>query len=220
MGVRFECPNGHKLNIKTDLIGKRGICPACQARFIVPAESGGRVEAVEAVAAITAGAGGSVSVSAEFASAPAATAPADAWYVRPASGGQFGPATTAVFEAWIAEGRVPGDSWVWRDGWPEWKPARDALAGFKQKSLTSAPPAATTVAPIRPARPAVPADPVVAIAAASVSPAATTHAPESPAATTHRAKIARRKRRNQQITITLALVVAVLMAILAIVLWR
>lgn len=36
MGIRFLCPNGHKLNVKTFLAGKRAICPDCGARVIVP----------------------------------------------------------------------------------------------------------------------------------------------------------------------------------------
>jgi len=39
MGVRFECPNGHKLHVKAHLAGERGICPHCDSRFIVPAAS-------------------------------------------------------------------------------------------------------------------------------------------------------------------------------------
>lgn len=46
MGIRFLCPNGHRLNVKTFLAGERGICPECDARFIVPAESGGQVAAI------------------------------------------------------------------------------------------------------------------------------------------------------------------------------
>jgi hypothetical protein len=37
MGIRFSCPNGHKLNVKEHLAGKRGICPACGASFVIPA---------------------------------------------------------------------------------------------------------------------------------------------------------------------------------------
>jgi len=40
MGIRFACPNGHKLNVKAFLAGKRGICPDCDAKFIVPQHSG------------------------------------------------------------------------------------------------------------------------------------------------------------------------------------
>jgi hypothetical protein len=46
MGIRFLCPNGHRLNVKTFLAGERGICPECDARFIVPTESGGQVAAI------------------------------------------------------------------------------------------------------------------------------------------------------------------------------
>ncbi|HEY5313958.1 MAG TPA: DUF4339 domain-containing protein [Pirellulales bacterium] len=40
MGIRFACPAcGHVLNVKSDLAGKRGICPKCQARVDIPLES-------------------------------------------------------------------------------------------------------------------------------------------------------------------------------------
>jgi hypothetical protein len=38
MGIRFLCPNGHKLNVKSFLAGKRAICPDCGARVVVPSE--------------------------------------------------------------------------------------------------------------------------------------------------------------------------------------
>ena len=39
MGIRFYCPNGHKLNVKAFLAGKRGICPHCGAKVQIPTES-------------------------------------------------------------------------------------------------------------------------------------------------------------------------------------
>ena len=39
MGIRFSCPNGHKLNVKEHLAGKRGVCPSCGAKFVIPAAS-------------------------------------------------------------------------------------------------------------------------------------------------------------------------------------
>jgi len=36
MGIRFTCPNGHKLHVKTFLAGKRGVCPNCGAKFVIP----------------------------------------------------------------------------------------------------------------------------------------------------------------------------------------
>jgi hypothetical protein len=126
MGVRFECPQGHQLHVKAHLAGKRGICPACGARFVVPSFSGGRV--------------------AESPEAPVGTPSANhadetTWYVRPAAGGQFGPVGSEVFEQWVREGRVAADSWVWRTGWADWKPGREAVAPgaepFSSSSLGS-----------------------------------------------------------------------------------
>jgi hypothetical protein len=37
MGIRFSCPQGHKLHVKTFLAGMRGICPTCGAKFVIPA---------------------------------------------------------------------------------------------------------------------------------------------------------------------------------------
>jgi len=54
---------------------------------------------------------------------PIDEAPRAVWYVRPASGGQFGPAAGDVMRRWMAEGRVGTDSLVWREGWPDWKQA-------------------------------------------------------------------------------------------------
>ncbi len=39
MGIRFVCPNGHLLNVKEHLAGKRGICPDCGAKFVIPLAS-------------------------------------------------------------------------------------------------------------------------------------------------------------------------------------
>jgi hypothetical protein len=45
-----------------------------------------------------------------------------------ASGEQFGPANIEVMQDWVTKGRVPDDCWVWRTGWPEWKPGNQAIA--------------------------------------------------------------------------------------------
>jgi hypothetical protein len=39
MGIRFRCPNGHKLHVKSFLAGKRGICPQCGVKLVIPLES-------------------------------------------------------------------------------------------------------------------------------------------------------------------------------------
>jgi len=45
------------------------------------------------------------------------------WYVRPPSGGQYGPATRDIMRTWLAEGRISADSLVWREGWRDWQAA-------------------------------------------------------------------------------------------------
>jgi hypothetical protein len=60
--------------------------------------------------------------------------PAAHWYVRPATGGQFGPATSEIMRAWLAEGRVGGNALVWRTGWADWRGAGEIfpeLAGAR-----------------------------------------------------------------------------------------
>jgi uncharacterized protein DUF4339 len=40
MGIKFACQQcGHMLNVKQHLAGKRGICPKCQAKLVIPAHS-------------------------------------------------------------------------------------------------------------------------------------------------------------------------------------
>src|SRR5947207_1658814 len=40
MGIKFRCPNGHKLNVKSFLAGKRGICPHCGVGVDIPEANG------------------------------------------------------------------------------------------------------------------------------------------------------------------------------------
>ncbi|MHB8970953.1 MAG: DUF4339 domain-containing protein [Pirellulaceae bacterium] len=89
-------------------------------------------------------AGGGTSV----ASDPITEAPDAVWYVRPPTGGQFGPADGAIMRRWLEDGRVSADALVWREGWPAWK-----IAGPVFPSLEISPRQAPESAP------AVPVDP-------------------------------------------------------------
>lgn len=215
MGIRFYCPNGHKLNVKAFQAGRRGICPYCGVSMLIPTESTrpdtapspgsdnepGVLPALPAaaqpakqpqgqpslqptaqpvmrpasqpvvpVSAATASAGGVPSpmaapmqpaagwsaaptpleaaqpaarlelapvtaVPTPLAADPFAEAPTAVWYVRPASGGQFGPATGDIMRSWLAEGRVGADSLVWREGWPEWQDAAQVFPQLKPDDL-------------------------------------------------------------------------------------
>ncbi len=49
------------------------------------------------------------------------------WFVRPTSGGQFGPANADLLMDWIKERRVTKDCLIWREGWKDWRTASTAL---------------------------------------------------------------------------------------------
>jgi len=39
MGIKFYCPQGHKLHVKSFLAGKKGVCPHCGTKVRIPLES-------------------------------------------------------------------------------------------------------------------------------------------------------------------------------------
>jgi len=198
MGIRFACPNGHPLHVKLDLAGKRGICPECQAKFIIPTPKPGLVAQRTAQGGATpqqSGAPRPAAAPSTVAAAPAASqssaTPAPApqpstgnpnaelppappapgtqppaetaapqqtstatavpvWYVRPATGGQFGPADDTLVRQWAADGRVGADAYVWRTGWPNWRLASEAKDYFPH------------LAPVTPQTPTLPSSPAEA----------------------------------------------------------
>ncbi len=139
MGIRFACHVcERKLNIKGDLAGRRGICPACSSRFRIPLEDSEKSIPVddESSSKVVATQPPPTKESTAIASPTRAKSPPTTildddndgtWYVRPPSGGQYGPATTELLKQWIGEGRVAATSLIWRDGWPQWRDASEAL---------------------------------------------------------------------------------------------
>ena len=167
MGIRFACPNGHPLHVKAELAGKRGICPECQVRFLIPTPPGSKPAASEAkataadhpngaktessappLAAVPEPSTASPEPAPEVAQPPqpvmraAGATPQAAeppqWYVRPSAGGQFGPADDQLVQQWAAEGRVGPDALVWRTGWPDWQQASDVPEYFPQLAQQAA----------------------------------------------------------------------------------
>jgi hypothetical protein len=85
---------------------------------------------------------------------PIAEAPSAVWYVRPPSGGQYGPASGEIMRKWLGEGRVSADSLIWREGWPDWK---SASSQFPQLGGgVAAPVASPGISPAMPPQPAMP----------------------------------------------------------------
>jgi hypothetical protein len=103
------------------------------ARAVASATSTGRA---------TAGSG----VHASAAHDPIAEAPDAVWYVRPPTGGQFGPADGTIMRRWLNEGRVSADALVWREGWPDWKSAGPVFPSLEAPDLPAPGSAAADVA--------------------------------------------------------------------------
>jgi hypothetical protein len=163
MGIRFYCPNGHKMHVKDFQAGQKGLCPTCGIKLQIPWQStrrsskegknhpeGGATEVppslpgpVAPVVSTPASPQPSAKGDSPIGTVPQPTASvappavvlssgmADAlteaggmvWYVRPPSGGQFGPAAADIMRAWLTEGRVSADALVWREGWRDWQEA-------------------------------------------------------------------------------------------------
>jgi phage FluMu protein Com len=60
------------------------------------------------------------------------------WFVRPPSGGQFGPAPTPLLMDWIGENRVTSDSLLWTEGMPHWQLASELLPGLRDSGKAKA----------------------------------------------------------------------------------
>jgi hypothetical protein len=106
--------------------------PQEMARAGAPASSVGRVSAGSGVRATSV-------------HDPIAEAPDAVWYVRPPTGGQFGPADGAIMRRWLNEGRVSADALVWREGWPDWKSAGPIFPSLEGPDLLAAASSASAV---------------------------------------------------------------------------
>jgi hypothetical protein len=119
------------------------------------------------------------------------------WYVRPPSGGQFGPATGDLMRTWLTEGRVSADSLVWREGWRDWQEAGTVFSKLRSNQI------------------------IDFLEATPVATAADQGYMAPAAAHTHRPKVRQSSDRNQiALLIVLSLAVIVLFAIFLLVLFK
>ena len=138
-----------------------------------------------------------------------------AWYVRPPSGGQYGPAVGAVFWDWLNEKRVGENSLVWREGWAAWQPAKEAFPEFFKSA-----PVPPKVAPL-PLAATVPNPVRSSDGAPSPKSGSNSALPLDPTMETRRTVQVRRRRSHSQnlvILVSLSLVALVLIVALAAVL--
>ena len=200
MGIRFHCPNCDKrLNVKAFLAGKRGICPYCDTGLDIPLESeetnGTATTTTKSVEVRTVARQGEADQESPPAAASSTTladtavadagpqqdqpdpideAPDAVWYVRPPSGGQFGPAKGDVMRKWLAEGRVSPEALVWREGWTDWLAAEPVFPCLQSRPAPPPPTSSSSTPPPAPGKPA-PKPTAVATPAAARTVAADPH---------------------------------------------
>jgi hypothetical protein len=210
MGIRFLCPNGHKLNVKAELAGKRGSCPECGAKLMIPAATAAPQQSPPAAIVVEA-------------QSPGAPPAGTAWHLRSATGEQHGPLSELQLRAWIASGRMTANTHVWREGWPEWRLASD-VADQLPTPLVAAPVAAPEVQPQPPSEfpVAVPIEAVeTAVAVAptipelDIEPVTTGGAVNTDPAALSASAYTDQRRRNKQKQITLAIAMLVAVVVLA-----
>ncbi|MBQ1456356.1 MAG: DUF4339 domain-containing protein [Thermoguttaceae bacterium] len=161
MGIRFYCPQGHKLNVKAELAGKTGFCPECGARVQIPLQSTRESShkhhpssdpqpqepaaaadppalADEAPAVVPPPVSPPVQV-------PPADAPAAEWYLNSGEQQNYGPVSEEVIADWVKERRIGPTMLLWRQGWESWREARTVFpeidAMFPPAAPKAVPPA-------------------------------------------------------------------------------
>ena len=153
MGIRFYCPNGHKLNVKSHLAGKFGFCPECGIRMQIPLEdtrpSSKELRRQPEEQALAAPAAPQIQPaptalparSAEIPTVEAAAKKLSAeepkpaanpyledgsliWYIKDLAGPEYGPVEGRMVADWLCEKRISPAMLLWREDWPNWQEAR------------------------------------------------------------------------------------------------
>ena len=135
MGIRFRCHTcEHKLNVKTEQAGRRGICPRCGGRFRIPladqkfsmSPEPGTSTLSRSNSHDSGASSSSILVSASNSAmeleSPRIVA-ASLYYVRPPAGGVYGPADLPTVESWIIQHRITPDTMLAPVGTNRWTAA-------------------------------------------------------------------------------------------------
>lgn len=159
MGIVAYCPNGHRVKVKDELAGRKGICPECQARFRIPrdaAQAAGRGPQAASAGyptarvvsldpdvaaalprAIPLGAAARSNVQAAQPAPPAAVLhpalaedPRLTWCVAVPGGQPSAPMAGEAMQKWLEAGGLSGNELVWREGWANWVSIRLVFPEF------------------------------------------------------------------------------------------
>ena len=95
MGIRLQCENcKNSLHLKSELAGRKGICPHCKNRFRIPAET---------------------NASDPIKRSSTSLLPNRLYWVSPPSGGRYGPADVSLLIQWAQQNRITEDSLLFED---------------------------------------------------------------------------------------------------------
>lgn len=135
MGIVAYCPNGHRVKVKDEFAGRKGVCPECRARFRVPRGEAARAEGAPRKAsghpvarvvsldpAIAAGLPRAVALAPVAGALHPALAerPEATWSVAVPGGEASAPMSAAAMQSLIDAGGLTGAELVWREGWADW----------------------------------------------------------------------------------------------------
>ena len=106
MGIRFQCQHCQRpLNLKSDLAGRKGICPHCNGRFRIPLKSTSNSPSDDSQLVES----DSVASDAFQSEVP----PSCLFWVCPPSGGRYGPANMSLLMEWAQQARITKDSMLY-----------------------------------------------------------------------------------------------------------
>lgn len=137
------------MNVKGELAKKRGVCPKCQGKFRIPennqefslslddslANTPKRIdrEVLQSSGEYSL----PISESSVESNSPSIVQPErveldkpeaeQLYFVRPPSGGEYGPATKETIELWISQKRITAETMVCLIGSSKWKKAREVF---------------------------------------------------------------------------------------------
>jgi hypothetical protein len=130
MGIRFFCPNGHKLNVKSQLAGLKGYCPDCGAELTIPMtstrksskEGGGLINNTEIQNQIQ-------DIISTFNDSTVLQNPilkdeSIEWHIHnPDDKSQQGPLTNQTIKELLQQNQIKPHFFIWYEGLPDWVPA-------------------------------------------------------------------------------------------------
>jgi hypothetical protein len=150
VGIVAFCPQGHRVKVKDQLAGRKGVCPTCGARFRIPLESVAEPAAPLPLARVV------PLEAAEIATLPRVLIdepqpvrrgpakpgetvgtppppsvarhsllderPELAWSRAVPGGAASAPMSAAELRAWLDSGAAVGNELVWRSDWEDWRP--------------------------------------------------------------------------------------------------